>query len=314
MTDAAAAPAAAPVAAPSAPSNGAAPTGAADAATAPQQPGETAAEARERRRIALAELADDDEIVSIVDGREVVEPAKDWRRRYQQGISATRKYQAAAAEREQARQEAARVRQEAEQIIQYLREPEKLFAAILEAGGDPLTWAEQVQAAHERERQLSPEARELRRIKMQQERDRAEMEARAQQARAYEMQRLEQTYRRTFDAVSARAGIPQVPEIREAVDVALANAIERAMQSGRQLGAADLVAVATQAYKARRDAYAAHLDAEAAKAIAAKHAPPPSPVTPAPVQKNLPPRQDDGRFTTQRRGSALDAVLRMQRS
>lgn len=309
MTDAVAAPAAAPSAPAATPNAPAAPNAPTGAAPAP----ETQAEARERRRIALSELADDDEIVAVIDGKEEVERVKDWRRRYQTDRSATRRYQAAAAEREQARAEVAQVRREAEQIIQYLRNPEQLFAAILEAGGDPDGWAETVLQARERERSMSPEARELRRMRMEQERQRAEYERYQQQARQAETQRLEAGYRKAFDSVAQRAGIPAVPEIREAVDVALAGAFERALASGRQLSAADLVAVATQAYQSRRSAYAQHLDAEAAKAVLAKHTPP-SPVTPTAAPANTQPRNEAGQFERKRRaGSAMDAILEMHR-
>jgi hypothetical protein len=308
--DTAAAPSATAAATAAAP----APNGAPGAPIDPNAPPTEAA--RERRRIALAELSDDDEIVSVIDGKEHTQKAADWRRDYQRNLSATRRYQAAAAEREQARAEATRVRGEIDTMVSYLREPERLFAAILEAGGNPDAWAQQVMEVYDRERQLSPEARELRSMRMRAERERTENETRAKQAHAQQTQQLEGRFRRAFDAVSARAGIPQVPEIREAVDVALANAWQRALSSGTGITTADLVAVANQAYSSRRSAYAQHLDPESAKAAAARYAPPPSPVQPAPSRAAMQPRDQEGRFQeprNQRRGSALDAVLEMHR-
>ena len=68
-----------------APAPTAAPTSNPDA-----QPGQPAPEARKPQRIVLADWHDDDQLVSMIDGAEHVEPVRDWRRNYQQRESATR--------------------------------------------------------------------------------------------------------------------------------------------------------------------------------------------------------------------------------
>ena len=163
-----------------APAAAAAPTNAAP----PSEPGNDGAEGvqnetpaqRERRRIVLAELADDDEFVLNVDGQEVVESAAELRRKRQQNESATRKFQAAKQAMVEAKQQIESARQEATEMLELLKNPRQLAAAIADAGGDPAAYLKMVTDALTEETSLTAEARELRRIKAQQQKAAAEQQ------------------------------------------------------------------------------------------------------------------------------------------
>lgn len=277
-----------------APAAAAAPTNAAP----PSEPGNDGAEGvqnetpaqRERRRIVLAELADDDEFVLNVDGQEVVESAAELRRKRQQNESATRKFQAAKQAMVEAKQQIESARQEATEMLELLKNPRQLAAAIADAGGDPAAYLKMVTDALTEETSLTAEARELRRIKAQQQKAAAEQQRAQQAAYQRQVQHFTKQYTDRLNRISDTAGVPKDPTIREHVTMAQVRVVARAVERGEVAQEADLIKATLDAYQGVRRAYlaTAGVNPDAPK-------PPTSPIKAAP---SLP---DDG--TTQRDAS-----------
>ena len=169
---------------------------------------ETAAEARERRRLVLQEYADDDEIVMVVDGKEKVVPMKEWRRNTQRTVSADQRYREATERARAAEEKERRAFEQAAALRKDLTDPYRFRAAASQLGLNPRQLAEQlIQIEHE-EAQLTPEQRKLREYEQffaqQQEIERQRQEA----AREEETNRKALDLQHRFERVMDMAGVP----------------------------------------------------------------------------------------------------------
>lgn len=287
MSDAAApsAPVAAPTTAP-----------APEAAATPQPGTETPAETRARQRIELAKLADDDEIVMVVDGQEVAMPAAKARQRWQQGESATKRYQ-----------EAASKRREAEELLHAvattIRDPRALHRELAGLGLSPREMAEEFLRIEAEEAALTPEQRRLRELEAEQERLLAEREAEVERRQQERVQYREQTFTRVFVAGLEAAGLASAPQaVQDDCAWAFKELVESAESEGRKLTKAEIAGALRDAARGRARFYSAHLDDDAilerltpeliAKAQAKSVGAVPTLTPQAPAQ----PRDDRGRF------------------
>lgn len=217
-----------------APTNGAAPpdTGATAEAVA-----EVKAEAaREKRRIIARELADDDEIVYDVDGKEIVEPVKDWRRNQQRGLSADKRFQEAAKSRQEADERLQAAIAQTEALQRDIRDPSRLYAALRALGVPTNEVVRQLAAIEQQEAQLSPAERELRDLKAQRAQEemrrRAEHETTEAQRLAHYEAQMQQRFSRVIDQAGIGADID--PDVREGLIDRLAAFAERVHeQEGR---------------------------------------------------------------------------------
>ena len=244
-------------AAPSAPTTAPTTAAAPEAGATPQTGQETPAETRARQRIELSKLADDDEIVMVVDGQEVAMPAAKARQRWQQGESATKRYQ-----------EAARKTRDAEELLHAvattIRDPKALHRELAGLGLSPRQMAEEFLRIEAEEAALTPEQRRLRELESEQERLLAEREAEAERRQVERVQYREQTFTRVFVAGLEAAGLAGAPQaVQDDCAWAFKELVEAAESEGRKLSKADIANAMKSAARARASHYAAHLDEDA---------------------------------------------------
>jgi hypothetical protein len=295
MTDAA------PAAAPAAPVADANPNAAPD-------PGAQPAPAPERRRVALHELADDDEVIGIVDGQERAWKVAEARRRLQTEDASTRRFQ-------EAKKVEAAARMREERLARTLGNPAMLAEEFRRAGMSPTEFARAMLEAQAAEEAMTPEQRKLREYEMK-EREWREQQEHAQRQHTQQLvQQNAQVYERAFNDAANLAGVPDSPRVRRAVTEALVDAVREAIGTNRALDQSALVRVARTAYEEHAQDYRRDLPEDLLmerltpeliqkwnqKRASQKQAP----LTP--VQPVVKPRDDSGRFAPQTRATNVDA-------
>jgi hypothetical protein len=310
MSDTAAAPAAAPAASPTTPT----------APDAGANPGAPVAAPTERKRINLAELGDDTDFVGIVDGKEEVMSASEYRRLLQQGRASTKAWQESKRMRNEVVGERRQIQAAQAELRDALANPAQFRAVLAEAGYSPREIAQAIIEADEAEARMSPEAKELRAIKAQQ----AEMQRRAQEQQRIEYQRQTEAhlgqFRAIFDGVCDLGGIPKAPKVRAVIHDALADAalfVDQQIRTGQRqhkMSEAEAVQIARNVYRDYATEYAGAIDEDAilsrltpemVQKYHAKNPPKPQSVQAAPSQPDLP-RDRHGRFTEPYRAANVD--------
>ena len=249
MSEAAAAAPSAPETATNAGTEGqAAPEGGA----APQTPAE-----RQRQRIELAKLADDDEVVMVVDGKEVPLTAAEARRQIQSAAASTKRFQ-----------EAARARREADEILHAvtstLGDPRALYRELASAGLSPRQIADTFLQMEAEEAALTPEQRELRAMQAEREQLLEQRRQEAEQRQAAHVQRREQIFTRAFEAGLKDAGLDAAPDaVKDDVAWAFKALVEAAEDEGRKLTRSEVANALKQAARGRAGHYSSLLDEEA---------------------------------------------------
>jgi hypothetical protein len=236
-----------------------APVAPAEGNAAPQtQPGqmapaETPQERKERQRIQLSQLADDDEIVMVVDGKEVVDSAANARRRLQTDEAATRRFQAAKVKQAEAEALIA-------EIAQTMRDPRAMYREFAGAGLSPRQIAEEFLRMEAEEASLTPEQRRVRELESEREAIIRQREAEIEQQRAATIQQREVTFTRVFSSALEAAGLASAPQaVQDDCAWAFKDLVERAEAEGRRLTKADIARALTEAAQERARSYAGHV-------------------------------------------------------